>query len=305
MEELLSKIIEKNRYLVSKGKVADYIPALSKMDPNNIGVCLMDIDGDIHKAGDYNLKFTIQSISKVMSLMLALIDNGEDEVFKKIDYEPTEEPFNTLFKLDFPHTVKPSNPMINSGAIVTTSLIKGEGEEKFNRLLDFIRNVTENPNISYNEEVYLSEKETGHKNRAMAYLMRARGFIEGDVEEILDVYFRQCSIEVTTVDIAKIGLFIANRCEMIKKQDKQISGDRVASIVTAIMATCGMYNFSGEYAATVGIPSKSGVGGGILGTIPNKMGIGIFSPALDQYGNSIVGYGIMRDLSKELNLNIF
>lgn len=303
METLLSKIIENNKELVTKGTVADYIPALSKANPNNIGICLMDVDGNIHKAGDYDVKFTIQSISKVMSLMLALGDNGEDKVFKKIDYEPTEEPFNTLFKLDFPHTVKPSNPMINSGAIVTTSLIKGEGEEKFSRLLDFIRMVTENPSISYNEEVYLSEKETGHKNRAMAYLMKARGFIEGDVEEILDIYFKQCSIEVTTVDIAKIGLFIANRCRL--SNGTKICDDRTSSIVTAIMATCGMYNFSGEYASTVGIPSKSGVAGGILGTIPYKMGIGVFSPALDQYGNSIVGYGIMKDLSKELNLSIF
>lgn len=304
MEELLYKIIERNRYLTLKGQVADYIPALTKANPNNIGICLIDKEGNIHKAGDYEVKFTIQSISKVMSLMLALIDNGEDKVFRRIDYEPTEEPFNTLFKLDFPHTVKPSNPMINSGAIVTTSLIKGIGEEKFIRLLDFIRMVTENPEISYNEEVYLSEKETGHKNRAMAYLMRSRGFIEGDVEEILDTYFKQCSIEVTTVDIAKIGLFIASRCKLLK-QGTKVCSDRIASIVTAIMATCGMYNFSGEYAATVGIPSKSGVGGGVLGTIPHKMGIGVYSPSLDQYGNSIAGYGIMRDLSKELNLNIF
>ena len=303
MEKILNKIIDNNRYLIKEGAVADYIPALLKADPNHIGICVMDIDGNIYKAGDYNEKFTIQSISKVMSLMLALIDNGEDQVFKKIDYEPTEEPFNTLFKLDFPHTIKPSNPMINSGAIVTTSLIKGEGEERFNRLLTLIRTVTENPNISYNEEVYLSEKETGNKNRAMAYLMKSRGFIEGDVEDILDTYFKQCSIEVTAVDIARIGLFIANRCKLSKGD--RICDNKTASILTAIMATCGMYNFSGEYAATVGIPSKSGVGGGILGTIPYKMGIGVFSPALDQYGNSIAGYGIMADLSKELNLNIF
>ncbi|MBU5426363.1 glutaminase A [Tissierella pigra] len=303
MEKILNKIIDNNRYLIKEGAVADYIPALLKANPNHIGICVMDVDGNIYKAGDYTEKFTIQSISKVMSLMLALIDNGEDQVFKKIDYEPTEEPFNTLFKLDFPHTIKPSNPMINSGAIVTTSLIKGEGEERFNRLLTLIRTVTENPNISYNEEVYLSEKETGNKNRAMAYLMKSRGFIEGDVEDILDTYFKQCSIEVTAVDIARIGLFIANRCKLSKGD--RICDNKTASILTAIMATCGMYNFSGEYASTVGIPSKSGVGGGILGTIPYKMGIGVFSPALDQYGNSIAGYGIMADLSKELNLNIF
>ncbi|WMM26902.1 glutaminase A [Tissierella sp. MB52-C2] len=304
MENLLNKIIDNNRHLIKNGALADYIPALLQANPNHMGICIMDIDGNVYKAGDYSEKFTIQSISKVMSLMQALIDNGEDYVFKKIDYEPTEEPFNTLFKLDFPHTIKPSNPMINSGAIVTTSLIKGEGEERFNRLLELIRRVAENPNISYNEEVYLSEKETGDKNRAMAYLMKSRGFIEGDVEDILDTYFKQCSIEVTTVDMAKIGLFIANRYRL-SKEDKPICNAKIASILTAIMATCGMYNFSGEYAATVGIPSKSGVGGGILGTIPYKMGIGIFSPALDQYGNSIAGYGIMKDLSKELNLNIF
>ena len=303
MNNILEQIIERNRYLINQGKVADYIPALSKSNPNNIGVCMIDKNENIYMAGDYSIKFTIQSISKVMSLLLALIDNGEEKVFKQIDYEPTEEPFNTLFKLDLPNTVKPTNPMINSGAIITTSMIKGDGNEKFIRLLEFIRLVTGNPGISYNEEVYLSEKETGHKNKAMAYLMKSRGFLEGDVDEILDIYFKQCSIEVDSVDIAKIGLFIAKRCPL--KQDSKIHNERAASIVTAIMATCGMYNFSGEYAATVGIPSKSGVGGGILGAIPNNMGIGVYSPGLDQYGNSIVGYGIMKDLSKELNLSIF
>lgn len=303
MNNILEDIIEKNRYLVKESRVADYIPALSKSDPNHIGVCVIDQNGNLYKAGDCNIKFTIQSISKVMSLLLALMDNGEEIVFKKIDYEPTEEPFNTLFKLDLPNTIKPTNPMINSGAILTTSLIQGVGEEKFTRLLEFIRLVTENPSISYNEEVYLSEKVTGDKNKAMAYLMKARGFLEGDVDEILDIYFKQCSIEVDSIDIAKIGLFIAQRCQF--KQESKTNNERAASIVTAIMATCGMYNFSGEYAATVGIPSKSGVGGGILGTIPKKMGIGVFSPGLDQYGNSLVGYGIMKDLSREFNLSIF
>lgn len=303
MNKTLEKLIEQNRYLVNEGKVADYIPALSKKDPNNIGICIIDKDEKIFRAGDYNIKFTIQSISKVMSLLLALIDNGEENVFKQIGYEPTEEPFNTLFKLDLPNTIKPANPMINSGAIITTSLIKGVGDEKFIRLLEFIRFVTGNPTISYNEEVYLSEKETGYKNKAMGYLMKSRGFLKADVDEILDNYFKQCSIEVDSVDIAKIGLFISKRCSF--KKNSKIDNERAASILTAIMTTCGMYNFSGEYAATVGIPSKSGVAGGILGVIPNKMGIGVYSPGLDQYGNSIVGYGIMKDLSKELNLSIF
>jgi len=304
MEELLNTIIDKNRHLIKKGNLADYIPALSKVDPNKIGICLMDIDGSIYKAGDYDVKFTIQSISKIISLILAIIDNGEEKVFSKIGFEPTDEDFNSLYKLDLPHITKPSNPMINAGAIVSTSLIIGSGEEKFNKIFKFIKQITDNPNISFNEEVYLSEKATGHKNRAMAYLMKSRGFIEGNVEEILDTYFKQCSIEVDTVDIAKIGLFIANRFKGLNK-DTEATNNRITSIVTGILATSGMYNFSGKYATTVRIPSKSGVGGGILGTIKNKMGIGVYSPSLDKYGNSIAGYGIMKDLSKELNLSIF
>lgn len=304
MEKVLNRIIEKNRYLIKMGKVADYIPALSKADPNHIGITLITLDGKTYKSGDYNIPFTIQSISKVITLILAIEDNGEEKVFEKIGYEPTDEPFNTLFKLDFPHINKPSNPMINSGAIVATSLVKGKGEEKFNRILELIKFITENPNISYNRDVYLSEKATGSKNKAMAYLMNSRGLLHGNVEEILDIYFKQCSIEVDTRDIAKIGIFLANRIENLE-ETKKICNSRIKSLVTAIMATSGMYNFSGEYATRVGVPSKSGVSGGILGTIPNKMGIGIYSPALDEFGNSIVGYNIMRAISEELNLNLY
>lgn len=304
MKEILNRIIEKNRHFVDQGKVADYIPALSKANPNHIGVCIMDLDGNLYKSGNFGTPFTIQSISKVMALALAIIDNGEEKVFNKVGYEPTDEPFNTLYKLDLPHIRKPSNPMINSGAIVTSSLIKGEGEEKFNRLLDFIRKITENPDITYNEEVYLSEKATGDKNKAMAYLMKSRGILEGNVEEILDGYFKQCSIEITSVDLAKIGLFLGNRGKLLGNTNQNCSEKTISTII-GIMATCGMYNFSGEYAAKVGIPSKSGVAGGILGTVPGKMGIGIYSPALDKYGNSIVGYNIMKDISNELNLSIY
>lgn len=304
MEKLLGEIIEKNRYLINQGEVASYIPALEKINPNYIGVTMMDLKGNIYKSGDYNTPFTIQSISKVMSLMLAIMDNGEEEVFKKVGFKPTDDSFNTLYKLDFPHIDKPANPMINSGAIMTTSLIKGSNGEKFNRLLALIRTITENPKINYNEEVYLSEKATGSKNKAIAYLMNSRGFLNGDIEDVLDSYFKQCSIEVDTLDIAKIGLFLANR-GIIPGREERICHVKTTSTITAIMATCGMYDFSGEYATKVGIPSKSGVAGGVLGTIPGKIGIGVYSPALDEYGNSIVGYNIMKDLSNKLNLNIY
>lgn len=304
MEKLLRDIINKNKHLIEKGKLADYIPPLSKTNKDEIAITLIDSNANVFKAGDYNKKFTIQSISKVISLFLAIIDNGEDKVFEKIGCEGTDEPFNTLYKLDLPHTLRPPNPMVNSGAILTTSLILGEGEERFQRLIGFLRSITSNPRLSYNEEVYLSEKQTGNKNRAMAYLMKSKGLLEGDVEGILDTYFKQCSIEVTTVDLAEIAFFLSRRDQEFNIEG-QINTNQIKRIVTAIMTTSGMYNSSGNYGINVGIPSKSGVGGGIMGTIPNKMGIGVYNPALDEYGNSIVGYGIMKDLSRELNLNMF
>lgn len=302
MENLLNKLIEKNKPLTKQGKVADYIPALSYANPNELGICIMDIKGNIYCSGDYNKKFTIQSISKVIALALAIMDNGEDRVFKKVGVEGTYEAFNSFYKLDLRHEEKPANPMINSGAIVTTSLIHGKGNEKFNRLLQLIRNILKDNTISYNEEVYISERKTGDKNRAMAYLLKNKGLIEGNVEEVLDSYFKQCSIELNCIELAKLGFFFANKGKL---DGKKYCNERTINIITAIMNNCGMYNFSGEYAINVGVPSKSGVGGGILAQVPNKYGIGIYGPALDEYGNSIGGYGLIKDLSQELNLSLF
>lgn len=298
MEKILEEIIQNNKHLVHRGKVADYIPALKIADPQKVGISIRHVDGNIYSAGDFSHKFTIQSISKVVSLIFAIMDNGEDRVFEKVGYKATDEPFNTLFKLDLPSTKKPANPMINAGAILTSSLILGDGEEKFKRLLDFFRKITQNECLDYNRKVYMSEKRTGDKNKAIAYQMKARGFIEGDVEEILDVYFKQCSIAVDTVDLANIGMFIAKR-----DADKELN--KIKQLTSAIMASSGMYEASGQYAKEVGIPSKNGVGGGIMGTVAKTMGIGVYSPALDQYGNSVVGYGMIKELSDRLDLNIY
>jgi glutaminase len=304
MEKVLTDIVEKNRYLLKEGKVADYIPALAKANPNHIGVCLVDLDGTITTAGDTSIKFTIQSISKVITLMRAVMDKGQDYVFGRVGYEGTDEPFNTLYKLDLPHITKPANPMINAGAILTTSLVHGSGDEKFQRILELTRIMTNNPNIIYNEEVYQSEKATGDKNRAIANLMRARGILDGDVEEILDAYFKQCSIEVDAEDLGNIAAFLANGCRGLDDYGKS-SPNSLSSILLGIMVTSGMYNYSGQYAVEVGIPSKSGVGGGILAVVPNKLGIGVFSPPLDENGNSIAGLGILKSISEEFDLRIF
>lgn len=304
MDKLLKRLVKENEYLVQYGKVADYIPALKSANPNDIGICIMDIEGNLYSSGNYEKKFTIQSISKVLSLMIAIVDKGEEEVFKKVGMEPTDESFNSLYKLDLPCGEKPSNPMINSGAILTTSLIDGRGEEKFNRFLEIIRKITQDDNINYSREVFLSEKRTGDKNRSIAYLLKNKNLIEEDVEDILDAYFKQCSIEVNCIDLAKIGTFLANKCK-IPNTEEVLCNEEIGTLVTAIMATCGMYNFSGEYAVKVGIPSKSGVAGGILGVVPGRFGIGVYGPALDKHGNSIAGYGMLKGLSKELGLSIF
>ncbi|MTI69604.1 MAG: glutaminase A [Firmicutes bacterium] len=305
MNELLENLVKSNKKLTKKGEVASYIPALENAKKDDLGVCLADLEGNFYTAGDYNKKFTIQSISKTVTLMLAIMDNGEKEVFKKVGKEPTGDAFNSIIKLETTMPSKPLNPMINAGAIVISSLIKGKNkDDKFNRLLDFFRKITRNENIDINEEVYLSEKRTGDRNRAMAYFMRDVGIIKGDVEEILDLYFKQCSLEVNCVDIANIGLFLAND-GVVPETNEVLANKYITRLVKTFMVTCGMYNGSGEFAINVGIPAKSGVGGGILASIPNNMGIGVYGPSLDEKGNSIGGYGILKELSEEINLSIF
>lgn len=305
MQELLDKIIETNKELTQYGKVANYIPALRKANPSYLGIAVKDCEGRLYCSGDYKQKFTLQSISKIVSLILAILDNGEEEVFKKVGMEPTGDPFNSIVKLETIMPSKPLNPMINAGAIAVTSLIKGKDpDEKFQRLLKFFKKISGNNELNINEEVYLSEKTTGDRNRALTYFMKDVGIIEGDVEEVLDIYFKQCSIEVDCIDVANIGLFLANGGRIPETGERVIS-EYIARIVKTFMVTCGMYNASGEFAIKVGIPAKSGVGGGIMAVVPHKMGIGVFGPALDEKGNSIAGYGVLEALSKELDLSIF
>ncbi|MDU5107056.1 MULTISPECIES: glutaminase A [unclassified Clostridium] len=305
MFSLLNTLVEKNKIYGKEGKVASYIPALSKANIDDLGIYVVDSKGKEYYAGDYDKKFTMQSISKIVSLILAIRDNGRYNVFKKVDVEPTGMGFNSIVNLEARDSGKPYNPMINAGAIVTTSLIDGKNvEEKLEKILDFMRAVTNNNHIDVNEEVYLSEKETGNRNRALAYFMKSTGVLEGNVEEILDLYFKQCSIELTAKDLARFGAVLAND-GVIPWTNEKIIPKEVCRIVKTIMVTCGMYDASGEFAVNVGIPAKSGVGGGIIATVPRKFGIGIYGPSLDEKGNSIAGLKLIKDLSNELDLSIF
>ncbi len=304
MEHFLNKMLEKNRAKCQFGDVADYIPGLDRADKNNLGLCIMKTDGTVQRVGDYDVKFTIQSVSKPVTLMLAILDNGVDHVFSKVGMEPTGDAFNSIKKLETCDTHKPFNPMINAGAIATTALVKGvDAQNKFRRLLEFFRKICENDTLDIDEEIYRGEKETGNKNRAMGYFMKGEGYIDGDVEDALDVYFKQCSILVTAEDMARLGLFLA-RGGILSTGERVVS-EHVAKIAKTLMVTCGMYDGSGEFALMVGVPSKSGVGGGICSVVPGRMGVGIFGPSLDKKGNSIGGYSLLKDLSKELSLSIF
>ncbi len=305
MQFLLDELVEKNRHWTKYGKVADYIPELSKMNSESLGVVVVDTGGNVYRAGDYKTRFTLQSMSKPIVLMLALLDNGEEKVFEKVGKEPTGDPFNSIRKLETLNPSKPLNPMINAGAITVTSMIKGENaQEKFERILNIFRKISNNPNLNINMDVYLSEKETGDRNRSIAYFLKDVGILEGDIEEVLDLYFKQCSIEVTCEDVANIGMFLANQGANWET-GKPIVPKYLTQIVKTFMVTCGMYDASGEFAINVGIPAKSGVSGGIVCAVPNKMGIGVIGPALDRKGNSIAGVKLLEDLSKEFRLSIF
>jgi glutaminase len=305
MNKLLEAIIENNRHFTKEGKLASYIPELVNANKESIGISIISLDGEEYFAGDYEAKFTIQSISKIITLMLALINNGRDRVFSKVGVEPTADAFNSIINLETKKIQKPLNPMINAGAIATVSLITDKTSEvTFDKILNFTRKITGNPNIDINQEVYKSEKVTGDRNRALAYFMKSMGVIEPEVEEVLDVYFKQCSIEATCKDIAKIGAMLANDGVLPWSGERMVPRN-VARIVKTIMATCGLYDASGEFAVEVGIPAKSGVGGGILASVPGRMGIGVYGPALDLKGNSVGGIKVLAELSRELDLSIF
>jgi glutaminase len=302
--KVLEDFVEKNRYLSCHGKVASYIPELACANPDILGMTIATIDGHLISVGDCGTPFTLQSISKVVSLMIVLKNQGFTKVFTKVGMEPSGEPFNSISKLETMKNHRPLNPMINSGAIAIASMIEGKDvAERFEKVLTFIRKVTKNPNISLNEKVYHSEMATGDRNRSLAYFMKSTGVIKKDVDEALDLYFRLCSINVTCHDLAMLGVFIANN-GTIPGSDAPLVSEDIIKTVNTIMFTAGMYNESGETAMRVGLPAKSGVSGGILAVVPGKMGIGIIGPAINKIGNSVAGLGLLSDISHHYGLHL-
>ncbi|MBF2073312.1 MAG: glutaminase A [Synechococcales cyanobacterium C42_A2020_086] len=297
----LNDLHEKYRSL-NEGKVADYIPELALAKPEWFGICVVTQDGHVFEVGDCDQLFTIQSISKAFVFGLALEDHGREYVNSKVSVEPTGEAFNSIVLDEV--TNRPYNPMVNAGAIATTDLIKGKnGTERLKRLLEMFERYTGRVH-DINVPVFLSEKATGYRNRAMAYLMLNFGMVSHNIDETLDLYFQQCSIVVNAKDLAMMAATLANGgVNPVTK--KRAIDERYVQDVISVMLTCGMYDASGEWAYRVGLPAKSGVGGGITAIAPGKLGIGTFSPLLDAKGNSVRGIKVCEDLSREFGLHLF
>jgi len=305
-QESLERLVEKNIKYTKQGKNANYIPALAKVNPNQLGIALYHChEKTILSAGDTTVRFAIESISKVPVLLLAIEDNGLSEVLRHINTEATGFAFNSPLNMEINHDKRPLNPFVNAGAIATSALVKGRTpDERFERILSFMKELSDDSEIVLNEDIYQSESATGDINRSLAFYLKGNQMLTGDVDEILDVYFRQCSVNVTAETIAKMGSVLANKG--IKPWDNQrIISEEAATLVKSIMTTAGLYDESGEFSAHVGIPGKSGVGGGLMGVSPNQYGIGVFSPPLDNHGNSIAGIKLLRDVVDDLELNIF
>ncbi|MEM7796775.1 MAG: glutaminase A [Cyanobacteria bacterium P01_C01_bin.118] len=287
---------------VNDGAVADYIPELALAKPDWFGICVVTSDGQVFDVGECDQLFTIQSISKAFVFGLALEDHGRDYVNSKVSVEPTGEAFNSIV-LD-EATNRPYNPMVNAGAIATTDLIKGDNStERLKRMLEMFKRYTGREH-DINVPVFLSEKATGFRNRAMSYLMLNFGMVGDKIDETLDLYFQQCSIMVNARDLAMMSATLANGGINPVTKERAID-ERYVQDVVSVMLTCGMYDASGEWAYRVGMPAKSGVGGGILAVVPNQLGIGTFSPPLDAKGNSVRGIKVCEALATDFGLHLF
>jgi len=285
-----------------EGELADYIPELATVDPSNFAIAVATIDGSVCSFGDDTVEFTIQSASKPFTFGHALDVHGRERVLSRVGVEPTGDAFNSIIKLDAAN--RPHNPCVNSGAIAVTSLLHELGAtESVKNLLDCFNRFAGRP-LSVDLPVFTSERAHGHRNRAIAYLMLHFGMIEGRVDAILDLYFQQCAIQVNCIDLATMAATLANGGTNPVTGERALDGTYVRDVLT-IMQTCGMYDYSGQWAYTVGMPAKSGISGGVLAVLPGKMGIACYSPRIDAYGHSVRGVRVFEDLSNEFGLHLF
>ncbi|MFG1329687.1 glutaminase A [Xanthobacter autotrophicus] len=301
LKGVLEHSFERTRHDAS-GVLADYIPELAKADPERFGIAVASVSGEVVGVGDVDLPFTIQSISKALAYCLALEALGRDKVLAHVGVEPSGDAFNAIVFDALSN--RPFNPMVNAGAITVSGLLaEAFGAEAFEVVLDRF-SAAAGRRLTMDETVFRSEAQTGHRNRGIAHLLKCAGALGADVDDAVELYFRQCSILVTATDLAVMGATLANIGE------NPLTGSAVFAVeavrnTLSVMFTCGMYDFAGNWAFDVGVPAKSGVGGGILGVVNRQLGIGTYSPRLDAKGNSVRGISAFRDLTEEMGLHVF
>ncbi|RLV61024.1 glutaminase [Parashewanella curva] len=302
MDSLLQKIYKDISPLIGQGKVADYIPALGAVDSNQFGIAICSNDGEIYTLGDAHKPFSIQSISKVFNLILALELKGE-ELWTRIGREPSGLPFNSIVQLEYEHGI-PKNPFINAGALVVSDVNQSHFASPRIAVREFVKKLSGNPNIQIDKVVADSEFEHKARNASMAYLMQSYGNFNNDVESVLYSYFCNCAITMSCVDLAKAINFLANRgYSNIKK--KQVLTKNQTRQVNSLLATSGMYDEAGSFAYKVGLPGKSGVGGGIIAIVPGQFSICVWSPALNDAGNSLAGGAALESMTKHIGWSIY
>jgi glutaminase len=285
-----------------EGALADYIPELAAVNPDHFGIAVAAVDGSVHEIGDTNQPFTIQSVSKAFVYCLALELVGRDAVLARVGVEPSGDAFNAI--VFDPRTNLPFNPMMNAGAIAVSGIVQEvAGSEAFDLIIDRLSEAA-GRRLAMDEAVYRSESETGHRNRAIGHLLRNVGAIPGSADDIVDLYFRQCSILVTAADLARMGATLAHIGQN-PQTGRHVFELTAVRNALAVMLTCGMYDYSGNWVYDIGVPAKSGVGGGIVGVVNRQLGIGTFSPRLDPNGNSVRGIAAFRDIGDELGLHVF
>lgn len=300
-QQILEKIYTEIQPFAKEGKQADYIPALAKVNPDQFGMCLSTVTGKTYEICDAETRFSIQSISKVFAIAMALSIKGE-EIWKHVGKEPSGTAFNSLFQLELEKGI-PRNPFINSGAIVVADILMNELEDPEKDFIEFIRALSGENSIDYNEEVALSERENGYLNAAIANLLKYHRCITNDIEDVLRFYFKMCSVEMNCRELS--NAFIAfTGIKTFSYKGFNLTNSQVKRL-NAVMQTCGFYDEAGEFSYLVGLPGKSGVGGGIIAICPLKYSVAVWSPRLNQKGNSIMGMKALELLTTYTAESIF
>ena len=301
-QTILEHIAEEVKPLLTQGKVANYIPALAHVNPDNFAMAVSTIKGQEYQVGEADTLFSIQSISKALTLILAL-QQHPTEIWSRVGRETSNNAFNSIIQLEQNHGI-PRNPLINAGALVVADyLISNFGNAK-NSILQFIKGLSGNASLQYDFEIAESEKKHGHRNAALTNFMKSYGNINNEVEQVLDTYFHQCAIAMSCSDLARTTLFLANQGVDPGTGQRIISADQTKKI-NSILLTCGMYDAVGEFSYRVGLPAKSGVGGGIVAIIPGQMSICVWSPGLDGNGNSLAGIAALEAFVRKTGYSIF